>query len=182
MKKCNSCGSQVNDEVAACPNCGGTGFTYVQPAQPMPQPPAYNPPVMNPNAGNMPMTFATVYTVLLVIGVIMDIPTLVKDFSVSALISVLFSAALAFFLYKRMKVGRILVMISNILSAVIGIICTLVGILLAAGMSVISTEVEIIAALGAAVGFIFILVGAFVAVFGICSFIYFKKRASMYLN
>lgn len=199
MKKCNACGSTLNDEVNNCPNCGSNSFTVEMAQQPSPQPvqqpmgqmPMNHQPMMQQQpmmqpgpavpTGNMPMTYATVYMVFSAISVLGSIGSLLNDFSISGLISVIFSAAVVYFLYKRMKIGRILVMIETVLQAVIGGIFVLLGILCSVGFTALNLGAEL-AAVGGILGVLLIVFGIGFLAFGICSFIYFKKRACMYTN
>lgn len=201
MKKCNACGSSLNDDVMNCPNCGSSNFTaevqMQQPVQqtvqpmgqqsmsqmPVGQMPMGQQPMMQPAAvaGNMPMTYATVYMVFTAISAVTSLFSLFSDFNVSTLIGVIFSAAVAFFLFKRMKVGRILAMIESVFTSVVGGILVLLGILFAVGFTAIDLGAEF-AAVGGILGGILAVFGIAMLVVGICSFIYFKKRACMYIN
>ncbi len=195
MKKCNACGSQVADNYTNCPNCGSPSLVSLNPApvQPMPQQVPVQPmqgqmmgqqPMMGaPAQGSMPMTFAMVYMVLLGLGAVSNLISLfTNEFSVGTLISVVFAAATVYFLYIRSKVGRILAMIQGVLEAVGGGILVLLGILFMVGFGALAAEVEAFAALGAAFGIVFIVLGALLIAYGVCVFIYFKKRACMYVK
>ncbi len=198
MKRCNACGSRLNDDIMNCPNCGGNNFTaeMVQPMgqQPMNQQyaPGYGTPMgQQPMPGpavpsaNMPMTFATVFMVFAGISALSSLSTLVNEFNISTLIGVVYNVAMIYFLYKRTKVGRILAMIQTILQAILGGLLVLLGILFFVGFSALdlgTTSTGAGVAVGGIFGAVFVIIGIFCLIWGICSFIYFKKRACMYTN
>ena len=171
MKVCSMCGSQLQDNFNACPNCGNTNLGVMQ--QPM-----QNQQMSQQVSGNMPMTYAVVYMVLVGLNVVFSCLSLFTEFNVGTLLGVSFSACVVFFLYKRSKVGRILVMIQNILQMIVGSLVMLGGILFLAGSSLIELDI----ALSGAFSLIFFIFGGGILAWGICSFIYFQKRACMYIN
>lgn len=200
MKVCSMCGSQFQDNFNACPNCGNTNFGMMQ--QPMqgqqvPQQPIYSQQIPQQGfqqtiygqqfpqqgnqqhvGGNMPMTYAGVYMVLVGFSVITNLLSLLTDFNVGTLVGTAFSACVVYFLFKRSKTGRILVMIQNVLQMIIGGILILCGMLFLSGTSMIELNIT----LSGVFSLMFFIVGGGIFAWGICSFIYFKKRACMYIN
>ena len=213
MKVCSMCGSQLQDNFNACPNCGNTNFGMMQQPMQNPQVPqqgyqqpmygqqmpqqGYQQPVYGQQmpqqgyqqpmyeqqmpqqvGGNMPMTYAVVYMVLVGFSVVSNFLSLFTEFNVGTLLGTAFSACVVYFLYKRSKVGRTLAMIQNVLQMIVGALVILCGILFLAGSAVI----ELDAALSGAFSLVFFILGGGIFAWGICSFIYFKKRACMYIN
>lgn len=182
MKKCNMCDNQVEDNISTCPKCGNQNLIQVenQVQSQMPQQPMSNKESVN---NNMSMTFATVFMVILGIGILGSVINLLSEFSIENLIDIAFSGATLYFLYKRAKVGRILAMIMGIFDIIGGALVAIGGIVFMAGSTYLSAYVDIdLTSLGTIFGFIMIALGGGIIAYGICTFIYFKKRISIYIN
>lgn len=178
MKKCNVCGQTFSNNLIACPNCGGTDLVDLGSQATVNQP---------MNGQNMPMAYAIFIIVILWIGCIVNIVNIVNDFRVMYLILGIFEGLTAFLLMLKMKVGRIMVLIYSVLEAIGGGLILLMGLLYHVGYSALKYDYDamvgaIYATLGSSLGIIFIVMGAAILAYGICTFVYFKKRKGMYLK
>lgn len=186
------CGRQLPDNYVSCPNCGNTSLTINQTNQQNVNnnmQSGYQQPMINVQSGisvqgNMSMTYATVYMVLLGIGMLGYIISFFNNFSVSNLAEIAYLGITIYFLYKRAKIGRILAIVLNIFSIVLGAFVLLFSILVKIGVEYIKLpeDYSYIYKLGNWLSIILLVLGIIYLIFGICSTIYFKKRACMYLN
>ena len=180
MKKCNNCGNIVNDDAIYCSNCGQNSFELNVTNNNVVQ----NQIVSQPEMG---MTYAIVYIVLLCLVVLVQIVNLKQNFSAGTLMMLLFIIATIVLLTMRMKAGRILAMILNVIYIITGSLLLIGGVFYGIfGKQLFLNFLEdtpyltVVPYIHILVTFILFLCGVLFIIFGICSFIYFKKRACMY--
>ncbi len=180
MKKCNMCGQTFSNNLIACPNCGGTDYVDIGSQATVNQP-------MNVQNTNMPMAYAIFIIVILVLSSVSNFIQLLSDFQTTLLFLAIFQGATSIFLIMRSKIGRILALIYSVLEAIGGFLFLIMGLLIQLGVSLKSaTAAEELGSFfpefGSAIGILITAVGAGILAFGICTFIYFKKRKGMYLK
>lgn len=157
-----------------------------QPAQQVPTQPNYGQqPMAQPNygqqpvaaAGDMPMTYHNVYMILMVIMFVMNIINMFNGEEVegSTFVTLGLIAAMLFGLFKRKKFGRILAIVYNVLLTIGGALFTLAALVFQDAFNQLGLGV-----LSGSFTIIFLAMGIGLAVWGICTIIYYNKRAKLF--
>ncbi len=208
MKRCRACSSQVADTANNCPNCGSADLEVMaMPQQPYYDQSMMNggqpqvQPMMNggypqapvngaqPMMGGYPqdqgqsqkgMTYSVVYMVILGLFLITNIRKLSDGFNVGTLIDVALFESTIVLVAMRKKAGRILAMIQSALQTFNGILIGILAIIGGETIKEVANQILAIDGSGTYIITVFVASSILSIAFGVCSFIYFKKRASMY--